>query len=150
MLLHHGERLVRSEYASLGRDAQPSSESGAGVLYLTSDRVVFERARGRGKEHRIVLEASLHAVRDVAVRRARIGRPKLVVDLGASRPSFDVLEPDGWAAAIAEAKRALPPPGAVTVATHTVERQVVKVRCRFCGSLANEVDHRCPSCGAPL
>lgn len=33
---------------------------------------------------------------------------------------------------------------------HTIERQVVKIRCRHCGSLVNEVEGKCPSCGAPL
>ncbi len=45
-------------------------------------------------------------------------------------------------------------PGATAIrppiVVHTIERQVVKVRCRHCGKLGNEVDGKCPSCGAPL
>jgi hypothetical protein len=33
---------------------------------------------------------------------------------------------------------------------HTIERQVVKIRCRHCGNLVNEVEGKCPSCGAQL
>jgi hypothetical protein len=154
MLLHHGESLVRSAYASLDRSDHPSSANGPGVLYLTSHRIVFETAasRGlvRGRDARMVLDASLHAVRDVAVRRGRLGRPRLVVDLGESRPSFDVLEPEDWTVAIAQAKRSLPTAGSAGLTTLTIERQVVKVRCRYCGNLGNEVDGRCPTCGAPL
>ncbi|HYA58381.1 MAG TPA: hypothetical protein VEH57_08005 [Thermoplasmata archaeon] len=159
MLLNHGESLLQSAYAVLENTEPPSSAHGPGVLYLTTHRLVFEssvssgRVRDfvRGREPRIVLEASLLSVRDARVRRGRLGKPRFVVDLGGSRPAFDVLDPDGWCSALAQAKRALPlptPPGAP--ATYTIERQVVKVRCRFCGSLGNEVDGRCPSCGAPL
>jgi len=157
MLLDHGESLLRSAYAVLeGTDASRAAR-GPGVLYLTTHRLVFEspasaglvRDLVRGRATRIGLEASLHVVRDAVVRRGRIGRSRLVLDLGSSRPSFGLLEPDAWCGAIAQAKRALPPPGTV-VATHTIERQVVKVRCRYCGGLGNEVDGRCPNCGGPL
>jgi ribosomal protein L37E len=97
------------------------------------------------------LDVSLHELKNVAVRRGHIGRPRLVLELAHGRPSFDVLEPEAWTGTIAQAKRALPPSGtAAWGSTHTIERQVVKVRCRFCGALGNEVDGRCPSCGAPL
>ena len=125
---------------------------------MTNLRVVFEaRVARRGiaprplGETETQLDASLHELRNVSVRRPRVGRPRLVLELARGRPSFDVLEPDGWVGTIAQAKRALPPPpGALGGTVHTIERQVVKVRCRFCGALGNEVDGRCPSCGAPL
>ena len=104
-----------------------------------------------GKETVTVLEASLPHVRNVSVRRGRLGRTRLQVELTAGRPSFDVLDPEAWTAAIALAKRSMPPPYSGTlVATHTIERQVVKIRCRYCGSLGNEVDGRCSTCGAAL
>lgn len=31
--------------------------------------------------------------------------------------------------------------------THTIERQVIKIRCGYCGSLYDEVEPKCPSCG---
>lgn len=158
MLLGHGESLVRSAYAVLDAGGHPTDASGPGVLYLTTHRLVFEAPASRGvmrdlvggRDTRTVFEAALPAVRDAAVRRGRFGRVRLVTDLSAHRASFDVLDPEGWCSAIAQAKRALPPPGSPVLTTHTIERQVVKVRCRFCGTLGNEVDGRCPSCGAPL
>lgn len=46
---------------------------------------------------------------------------------------------------------AIPPPLInPVVLQQTVERQVVKVRCRYCGSLADPTDVHCPSCGATL
>lgn len=46
---------------------------------------------------------------------------------------------------------AVPPPLInPVVLQQTVERQVVKVRCRYCGSLADPTDVHCPTCGATL
>jgi len=159
MLLGHGEVVLRSAYAVANPgDRSDGPPKGPGVLYATNQRLVFEARAARRRlgmrplgETEAQLDVSLHEVKDVSVRRPRVGRPRLVLEHSHGRPSFDVLEPEGWAATIAQAKRALPPltdPSWRTV--HTIERQVVKVRCRFCGSLGNEVDGRCPSCGAPL
>jgi hypothetical protein len=160
MLLQSGEAVLRSEYAVLlegeGTGGRPRS---AGVLYLTNHRCVFEvqpsqgvvRNLVRGRPTVTVLDAPLGFVRNVTVLRPRLGRPRLHLEVPRARLTFDVLEPDAWLGAIAEARGALPSPhAAAAVATHTIERQVVKVRCRFCGSLSNEVDGRCSSCGAPL
>ncbi|HYA71182.1 MAG TPA: hypothetical protein VEH28_07445 [Thermoplasmata archaeon] len=159
MLLGHGEFVLRSAYAVADPgDGSAALPKGPGVLYVTNQRVVFEaRAARRGLGRRSTgetetqLEVPLHELRNVSVRRARVGRPRLVLELAHGRPLFDVLEPDVWTGTIAQAKRAFPPPiGPFGTTVHTIERQVVKVRCRFCGALGNEVDGRCPTCGAPL
>ncbi len=154
MLLEAGEHLLRSAYAVLEPDHRPSGVPGPGVLYLTNRRLVFEApASGgvvrdllRGRESRLVFDGSLQAVRNVSVRRARLGRAWLVVEAGARRPAFDVLDPEGWVADLARAKQSLPPPGVIVPTV--IEREVVKVRCRYCGNLGNEVAGRCPTCGA--
>ena len=156
MLLHGGEQVIRSAYAVIEAEHRPDGVRGPGVLYLTNHRVVFEAraSRGvvrdlvRGPETRSVFSASLHDVTDVTVRQGRIGKPRLVVHAGSVRPAFDVLDPHAWAGLIAQAKRALPPAGSVPAVV--IERQVVKVRCRYCGSLGDEVNGRCPYCGAAL
>jgi hypothetical protein len=156
MLLHSGESRLRSAFAVLEGDS-PEHAQGPGVLYLTTQRLVFETSHPRRAMRSLVegrgtwtaMDASLAQVRNVEVRRPRIGRERLVVELTVGRPAFDVLDPDAWAAAIALAKRTAPLPG-VPSSTHVIERQVVKIRCRYCGSLGNEVDGRCPTCGAPL
>ncbi len=157
MLLHPGESKLRSSYAVI-ENYGPESYRGPGVLYLTTHRLVFEtnvsqglvRGLVRGKETVTVLETPLSHVRNAAVRKGRVGRPRLQLELVAGRPAFDVLDPDAWVAAIATAKHSMPTPGAAPVVMHTIERQVVKIRCRYCGSLGNEVDGRCPTCGAAL
>jgi hypothetical protein len=156
MLLHSGERVIRSAYAVIEPEHRPEGVRGPGVLYLTNYRVVFEAPASRGvvrdlvhgRESRVVFSSSLHELTDVTVRRGRLGKPRLVVQAGALRPAFDVLDPDAWVALIANARRTFPPPGSTP--SVVIERQVVKVRCRYCGSLGNEVDGRCPYCGAAL
>lgn len=158
MLLGPGESLLRSAYAVATGNDDAGGPEGAGVLYLTNQRVLFESpvgragvGRRRGRETEVRFEVALHDLRNVTVRRPRIGRPRLVLEVHHARPAFDVLEPEAWMTMVAQARRALPAPGvAVVREVHTVERQVVKVRCRYCAALANEVDGRCPSCGAPL
>ena len=43
-----------------------------------------------------------------------------------------------------------PVPVHVAPQTHTIEREVVKVRCRYCGNLGDERDGKCSRCGAAL
>ncbi len=156
MLLHPEESVRRSAYAVLEGDDVHDSLRGPGVLYLTTHRLVFESPASRGlvrdlwqgRETRTVLDLALAEVRNASVRRGRLGRPRLVLEIGPQRAAFDVLEPEVWAGAIAVARRSVPAPGRAP--TLVVERQVVKVRCRFCGSLGDEVAGRCPSCGASL
>lgn len=163
MLLGPGESVLRSEYAVLVDGTGPDIvRKTAGVLYLTNHRCVFETVVSRGvvrdlvqgREASIMLDAPLPALRNLSVKRPRIGKPRILIDTGYARATFDVLDPDEWYQALTKARQALPspysPPATSTHTTHIVERQVVKVRCRFCGSLASEVDGRCPACGAPL
>jgi len=160
MLLQSGEEILRSEFAVLlegeGSAVMPRS---AGVLYLSNHRCVFEVQPSRGVVRNLVrgratvtlLDAPLGWVRNVSVLRPRLGRAKLHLEVPRARMTFDVLDPDSWHGAIAQARRTLSTaPTAPTVATHTIERQVVKVRCRFCGTLGNEGDARCVACGASL
>jgi hypothetical protein len=154
MLLGPGEVSLRSAYAvAAPGDASTDRPKGPGVLYVTNHRLVFEARVGRRRsgETDTQFEVPLPEVRNVSVRRPRVGHPRLVLETPRGRPSFDVLDPEAWSATIAQARRALPPPpGPGGAVVHTIERQVVKVRCRYCRSLGDEVDGRCPSCGAPL
>ncbi|MGD0256601.1 MAG: hypothetical protein ABSB90_01800 [Thermoplasmata archaeon] len=160
MLLGAGEIILRSEYAVLLEgQASGAVPRSTGVLYLTNLRCVYEThpSRGivrnlvRGRHAVTVLDAPIAAVHNVSVLRPRLGRVRLHLEVPRARLTFDVLDPEAWRGAIAEARQTLPPAAPATVvATHTIERQVVKVRCRFCGTLANEVDGRCPACGAAL
>jgi hypothetical protein len=159
MLLDPGESVLRSAYAVLERPEGGATRGGPGVLYLTNRRLLFEAPASRGlvrdllqgRENHLAWHERLPEIRNVAVRRGRIGRARLVVEAANGRPVFDLLDPDAWAGAIAEARHgAMPSQGAVPTVVQTVEREIVKIRCRYCGRLANEVNSRCPACGGPL
>ena len=157
MLLGAHETVVRSAYAVL--EGHGNQRRRPGVLYLTTERLLFEAPGSRGfvrdlvsgRDVETLVDEALSALRNLAVRRGRIGRPRLVVDRPDGRSVFDVLEPDAWSHAIAESRRASElarePPRA---AGPTHARTVVKVRCRYCGGLGDETGDRCPSCGAPF
>ena len=159
MLLGARETVVRSAYAVLETGAGQRSRRRAGVLYLTTERLVFESPDSRGlvrdlvggRDVLMVVDEPLTRLRNASVRRGRFGRTRLVIDRGDDRRAFDVLEPDAWATAIAEARRA----AELSLGTgrglpaHPVHT-VVKVRCRYCGGLGDETADRCVTCGAPF
>jgi hypothetical protein len=157
MLLEGGESLVRSAYAIADTSTALGIAHGPGVLYLTNHRILFETPASRGavrdfvggRDVRMTLHAPLAELRNASVRRGRVVRPRLVLEFAAGHAAFDVLDPDDWVSQIATARREILPPGSAP-APPTIERQVVKVRCRFCGTLGREGEPRCPSCGAPL
>ncbi|MGA7923470.1 MAG: hypothetical protein WCA77_05795 [Thermoplasmata archaeon] len=163
MLLHPGEKVLRTAHA-VREGEGPRYE---GVLYLTNFRLLFEThvSKGflRGREPLIPLEVPLEHLENLSLGRTRLGRPRLVIHTRVMNDVLDVLDPEAWMHAIADAKVQLPSrvPGVPTVVVNvptsppfdsarTIERQVIKVRCRHCGGLYNEVDGRCPNCGAPL
>jgi hypothetical protein len=155
MLLGAHETVVRSAYAVLERGHADPSRRRPGVLYLTSDRLVFEAPGSRGVVHGtdpdLLLDVPLERLRNVSVREGRLAKPRLVVEVDGRRTAFDVLEPHPWSLAIAETRRASQlgrEPAPVALPSPRTG-PTVKLRCRYCGSLGDESAHRCPSCGAP-
>lgn len=159
MLLGAHETVVRSAYAVLESHGHERARPRPGVLYLTTERLVFESQGSRGpvrdlvegREVEIVVDEPLSRLRNASVRRGRWARPRLVIDRGEHRAIFDVLEPEAWTVAIADARRRSELSREATiVAPSRTGRPVVKVRCRYCGGLGDETADRCPSCGAPF
>lgn len=159
MLLGAHETVVRSAYAVLDARTHGSRRRRPGVLYLTSERLVFEAPGSRGivqdlvvgRDVELLVDEPLARLRNVSVRRGRWARGRLVVDRAEHRTVFDVLEPEAWTVAIADARRrAEVAREASPVPSGTAGRTIVKVRCRYCGGLGEEASDRCASCGAPF
>jgi hypothetical protein len=150
VLLNSGETVVRRE------DVVPyrwGDTTGRGTVYLTTQRIVVESPPGGflpSGHAETVFDLPLREVGNVAVgvvlRRARY----IVVELASGSLRLDVVDPPKWHAAVSSAKASVPPPHARAHATHTIERHIVKVRCRHCGTLSDEGLPRCTSCGAAL
>ena len=159
MLLDPGESVRRSAYAVCEPSGGRPPGLRPGVLYLTNHRLLFEApvSRGRvrdligGRDTRLLVDARLGELRNATVRRGRLRGERLVVELPGGLVGFDVLEPEAWVSAIAQARRegsAPPPAGGAPGAG--VERTIVKIRCRYCSALGEYGAGRCPACGAPL
>jgi hypothetical protein len=151
VLLSSGESQVRRE------DVVPyrwGDTTGRGTVYLTSHRLVLESAPGGllGPAHaETVFDVPLRDVRNVSVGVV-LRRPRyIVLEFPSGTIRLDVVDPGAWREALSRAKALVPPPHPpAAVPTHTVERHVVKIRCRHCGMLSDEREAKCPSCGAAL
>ena len=151
MLLSSGEVELRHEHAVPYRWGETT---GRGSVYLTSTRLVVESTPPRLLPSGVpttVLDLPVRSVRNAAVGAVR-GRPRFVaLEVDRDTIRLDVVDPPSWVRAIVEARAALPHPHApAPVATHTIERHIVKIRCRHCGTLSDERIDKCPSCGAAL
>jgi len=158
MLLGAHETVIRSAYAVL-EPRSPDRRRRPGVLYLTTERLVFEAPSSRGmvrdlvggRDVEILVDDPLARLRNVSLRQGRWARARLVVETAEYRAVLDVLEPEAWTVAISDArKRAELASEARPGTTARVDRTVVKVRCRYCRGLGDEGADRCPSCGAPF
>ena len=151
MLLLQGESEIRHEHAVPYRRGEAT---GRGSVYLTNYRLVLESTPGRvlgTGAPATLLDVSLREVRNISVGRV-LRKPRYVaVEAGSEVLRLDVVDPAAWVQAVAGARAGVPHPHAPPPApTHTVERHLVKIRCRHCGTLSDERNDRCPSCGAAL
>ncbi len=148
------------EYTIKKGDAKLVPSGGKGRLFLTNKGLIFHV----GKDRTVVRASDL---KDAGVRQRALRSPLLVVHTTGGELTFDVDGPTAWATAILTVRGAAAPappaaptqapivvnvgqPAAAPVEHHTVERQIVKVRCRYCGNLQDERDGKCSSCGAAL
>ncbi|HUZ79929.1 MAG TPA: hypothetical protein VMV28_04870 [Thermoplasmata archaeon] len=138
------------------------TEDGDGTLALTNRRLRFARADKRGRVDAINIR--LDQVTDAGVVRRALRAPQLVVHAAGADRVFIADSAPSWAKEILSVRSA---PSAANPAStrdpatpltvliqqapsQVIERQTVKVRCRYCGSLADESIGKCSSCGAKL
>jgi hypothetical protein len=151
MLLNEGENEVLREHVVPYRWGE---STGRATVHLTSLRLVLERpGRGgllTGGVASTVLDLPLRDVSNASVgtvlRRARY----VSLETRAGTLRLDVVDPPKWFAAFAGARAGIRHPAAPSAVSHTVERHIVKIRCRHCGTLSDERHDTCPSCGAAL
>lgn len=171
MLLSQNERLILEEKnVSLGGTSQ------IGTLVLTNERLVLESAINAKKKHShktVTEEVSLVSIPVDRIIDAKNNKKKflkpssLEVLYQETSVSFLVEEPQSWVNHILQTRNEATEPYAGKTENHgvtvnvgnqtsapiqkeTIEKQVVKVRCRYCGSLVDELEGNCPQCGARL
>ena len=151
MLLSQGESELRHEHVVPYR---LGDVAGRASVYLTNDRLVVESSPGRilaTGAPTTVLDVPLSELRNASVGSFLGRRRYLAVEAGREMVRLDVVDPGGWVRAVTEAKSMVPHPRSQrATATHTIERHVVKIRCRHCGGLSDELRTKCPNCGAAL
>lgn len=170
MLFDGDERTIYQE-----KDVLINQEKWAGTLFLTNKRIALERIQikkshlpiiGKDQKNEIIsFVVPLTEVTNVIIVKKRLGRSvAFKISYSGRETQFIVNDPIVWENQILRAKSEIGPKGSgygininvgttgqlgqQTALTQTIERQVVKIRCSYCGSLYDEVLHKCPGCGA--
>lgn len=152
--LEHGEFIIKHGPAKTG--------DGEGTLALTNRRLRFARV---DKHQRVgAINIRLDQVTDAGVVRRALRASQLAVHAGGVDRVFITDSAASWAKEILSMRSAPVPGGPTTprdpaapitvlvqqAPSQVIERQTVKVRCHYCGSLAEETVGKCQSCGAKL
>ena len=125
-----------------------------GKLYLTNKKLAFEyEKRGiffKGKYSAVNIP--LERVSEVSVvgvsffKKLSINTIKDQTSFGIPRYEFNVKNPEAWKAKI-EVARTTP---TITPQREVKEiiKEIVKIKCPYCGMLVDHILARCPNCGA--
>lgn len=134
-------------------------ESKEGVLTLTTKRLIFESRSGIFSRGTFVnVDVSLANITNVTVE-GRIAK-KLCIQLRHGnyppRYEFDLPNPEEWQQSLLRALSAVTAEsqsggaGPSIIEREVVVKEIVKIPCRYCGTLVSVTDTRCTNCGAPL
>jgi len=127
-----------------------------GTLYLTNKKLEFDyEKRGiifKGKYSAVNLP--LERMAEVAVigvgpfRKLSINLVKDQISYGIPRYEFNVENPETWKAKIEVAKSTTAEK--ISKEREVIVKEIVKVKCRYCGMLVETTLSRCPNCGSLL
>ena len=131
----------------------------SGTLYLTDRRLIFEYEQGFvTKRTYVSMDVPLSDIQNATTEMPRFGigpMNKLVIATKRGSQGFGMnrielstdTSPDLWVQKISEASSMTNTPE--QTANMIVEREVVKIPCKYCGNLIDPArDDRCPRCGA--
>ena len=134
-----------------------------GTLIAGGGNLTFTRTDGLiSKKQRIVISIPLRAIVNINVEGLVIKNLIVLVDgsvvPGVPRHEFTVSDPYSWMNAIRNQmaqnvpvpnQQNIPPPAPIQIIKEkeTTTREVVKIRCQYCGCLFDEVIDKCPRCG---
>jgi len=130
-----------------------------GKLYLTNKKIVFEyKKRGilfKGKYSAVNLP--LEKISEVAIvgigffKKLTINMAKNAGLVGIPRYEFSVNNPETWKARIEVAKStSMEKPKSTLMEKQVIIKEVIKIKCPYCGMLVESNLSQCPNCGAIL
>ncbi|MCL5874197.1 MAG: hypothetical protein M1161_02515 [Candidatus Thermoplasmatota archaeon] len=173
MLLNNGENIIFKE-----GNVEIINQKRTGTLFLTNQRLFLEKVviqskmMGLKKERveRPLAVIPLSHITDIAAEKNLLLKShKLRVVTGNGIYEFKVTDSAIWAKRTIDAKKGenfgisqSPVQAPITVNViqqasptqsvqkEVIEKQIVKIRCRYCGTLVDETVGKCPSCEAKL
>ena len=133
-----------------------------GILYLTDRRLIFEYSVGLVNKKSYQLGITLGQIQSVSAKHGHFGSQEIDIIAKDANNGFRsncvgiriAMHPEVWINKINNMIAALRPtyqPNSAMPQTTIVEREIVKIPCKYCGSLNDIVSNRtCPQCGAPV
>jgi hypothetical protein len=127
-----------------------------GVLYFTNRRLVFEYTQGLVNKKFFQMGVALPDIQSVRASHPRLSWSELVIRTQNSRNGFEMNEiiintamnSEMW---VKKINQVLMSRDSSEARPHlVVEKEVVRVPCKYCGSIVNASSEHCPQCGAPL
>lgn len=135
---------------------------GQGTLYLTDRRLVFEFSHGLVSKKYFQLGISLGQIQSVSAKHGHFGAKEIIITAKDANNGFKsntitigiAMHPEIWITKINNMLTALAAsylPNASLQQTTIIEREVVKIPCKYCGTLNDAVRSKtCSQCGAPV
>lgn len=129
-----------------------------GTLYLTDRRLIFEWSEGVVSKKHFQAGIGLSDIQSVNANHPRFGGGEIVIRAANSRNGFHAdaislrlaMTPELWMSKINNLLTKVSQQSTVQP-TFVLEREVVRVPCRYCGTLVDAFRmSKCPSCGGPL
>ena len=174
MLLNNGEKAILRE-----RNVELVGHDKTGTLYLTNQRIFLEKTLVRSKmmglkkdliEQPVIVIALSHVANISAEKNLLLKSHRLRITTAKGVYEFRVADPEVWIKHVLQARKGeksgaaqpqqstqvpitvnvVQPAPSPATQKEVIERQVVKVRCRYCGALVDETKGKCPNCGASL
>ncbi len=158
ILLDPGEQIMITWDFSQSKYVGSNSNSGRGYLVLTNKRALSIHSQGLlTTSYKVILNMTLDKINDLRTSSGFMSNGLIVMGT-----LYTILNPDVAKNYINNArvefmKNAPPPPAPEMPTPPTIShyvrekevttREVVKIRCQFCGCLFDEVIDKCPSCG---
>ncbi len=158
ILLDQGEHILITWDFSQSKYIGSNFNSGRGYLVLTNKRVLSIHSQGLlSSGYKVISNIELPKINDLRVSSGFMSNGLIVMGT-----LYTIQNPDMARNYIDNARvdfmKNAPPPKAPEMptppaTTHYVRekevttREVVKIRCQFCGCLFDEVVDKCPSCG---